>query len=924
MMRKWLIKCVIEIIIKSDNNYGRDVMEYFSVQEVSDLWNISKRRIQVLCREGRISGAKMIGNMWVVPQNTEKPSDGRIKKPTLAEKKNILPIRLELKRLLKMLYKKCDEIGVEENSKREYILTLLASELCMKYLKEPVGKHIVYNRIYKDIKRTENQCENFLLDEESILLVRNYLYLYKNDIELDNVVSWAYQYLNKVILTNNYRQTQFFTEKYMIRYLVSKLGDISKARKIVDPCVGGGNFLVECYEVICEEATINNIEDLVIQKSKQLCGYDIDNEIVKIALVNIRIKGLSILNQYKQKSSFDIWDKIAPCMFSSLEKNEIVGSLAIDNRMIKNIISGDFIEQNKALGNAEIIVTNPPFATVKGMPDKQKEFLKENYSLANCDMCVSFMERINILLALNGKAAVVSQNMWMHLKSFTKIRYKFVKQYKFQYIINLGSGAFYDLCGEKANVSLLVFSKKGDEIHDNKIKVLNLTTELLKNKIEILDSNNEKFIEIKQSKIDTVNGFNFTEKNTMSRIEESDERYKEIAAPMQGTSTGNAKELVGYFWEHFNDKEWVFVSNGGGYCRWLGLNNSVVKWGISGEYIKNQKGSALRNVKWFDTTEMVFSDTGTAGLNVRLLLEGQIFIASGPGIRVLKGNKYAHLAFLNSRLAAHFVRTISPKLTIAAGYIGQIPIKESIYSSVLLEKNAKLCVDLKKSFLRCRPNNIEFSLEYLKSLNGTLEKEVWEVFRDDLTNELLKLEIENQSDEYIVTEYKLTKEEKKQLDEQVGKCAFNIKEMPEIELSKLDSYMEKLLDESCMLKRSRVSKNSLGCDGILEYTSKDLQVNPEQIVKAIIGNPARMEKTLNKYQDLLVHNSILGVLGYDVNTGISQEYKKIKDIVNELEQKFNTSFDFEHWILEKFNAIHMSIYKGIPFLTMQNGAIQKI
>ena len=58
---------------------------------------------------------------------------------------------------------------------------------------------------------------------------------------------------------------------------------------------------------------------------------------------------------------------------------------------------------------------------------------------------------------------------------------------------------------------------------------------------------------------------------------------------------------------------------------------------------------------------MVFSDTGTAGLNVRVLLDNQIFIASGPGIRITDGNEYAHLALLNSRLASYCVRIMSPK-----------------------------------------------------------------------------------------------------------------------------------------------------------------------------------------------------------------------------------------------------------------------
>ena len=54
-------------------------MEYLSVREVSEKWNISRRRIQILCAEDRIDGATRIGNMWVIPKGAEKPKDARIK-----------------------------------------------------------------------------------------------------------------------------------------------------------------------------------------------------------------------------------------------------------------------------------------------------------------------------------------------------------------------------------------------------------------------------------------------------------------------------------------------------------------------------------------------------------------------------------------------------------------------------------------------------------------------------------------------------------------------------------------------------------------------------------------------------------------------------------------------------------------------------
>ena len=54
-------------------------MEYLSIRQISEKWGISVRRIQVLCSEGRISGATKIGFYWAIPADAEKPSDERIK-----------------------------------------------------------------------------------------------------------------------------------------------------------------------------------------------------------------------------------------------------------------------------------------------------------------------------------------------------------------------------------------------------------------------------------------------------------------------------------------------------------------------------------------------------------------------------------------------------------------------------------------------------------------------------------------------------------------------------------------------------------------------------------------------------------------------------------------------------------------------------
>ena len=54
-------------------------MEYLSVRQIAETWEISRRRVQTLCTEGRIPGAMRVGSYWAIPANAEKPKDERIK-----------------------------------------------------------------------------------------------------------------------------------------------------------------------------------------------------------------------------------------------------------------------------------------------------------------------------------------------------------------------------------------------------------------------------------------------------------------------------------------------------------------------------------------------------------------------------------------------------------------------------------------------------------------------------------------------------------------------------------------------------------------------------------------------------------------------------------------------------------------------------
>lgn len=73
---------------------------FMTTKEASEKWDISSRRINVLCKNGRIPGAYKEDNQWIIPADAVKPADKRLKKGSAvlnetakqSEKKLPLPI----------------------------------------------------------------------------------------------------------------------------------------------------------------------------------------------------------------------------------------------------------------------------------------------------------------------------------------------------------------------------------------------------------------------------------------------------------------------------------------------------------------------------------------------------------------------------------------------------------------------------------------------------------------------------------------------------------------------------------------------------------------------------------------------------------------------------------------------------------------
>lgn len=66
-------------------------------KEMANIWNVTERTVTTFCNSGKIPGAVKMGKIWQIPDNAEKPIDGRIssgkyRKNPVPEEKKLLPV----------------------------------------------------------------------------------------------------------------------------------------------------------------------------------------------------------------------------------------------------------------------------------------------------------------------------------------------------------------------------------------------------------------------------------------------------------------------------------------------------------------------------------------------------------------------------------------------------------------------------------------------------------------------------------------------------------------------------------------------------------------------------------------------------------------------------------------------------------------
>jgi len=287
-------------------------------------------------------------------------------------------------------------------------------DVVFKFMRELGDENSLYSKYMKD--------SSFTLPTASLLIeavnIINDLHIKEQNQDTQGDI---YEYLLSELQSAG-KNGQFRTPRHIIKMMVEiakpEIGD-----RILDPACGTAGFLVNAYEYILKTNQKNGVSTLGKKKKlldeDTLYGYDIDRTMVRIAVMNLMMHGITNPN--------------------------IIGEDTLSKRYNEK-------------GIYDLILANPPF---KGSIDITQK--SDNLTISTSKTELLFLELMYNSLSIGGRCAVIVPDgvLFGNSKAHQSIRKLLLEKCRLEAVISMPSGIFKPYAG--VSTAVLFFTKTEHE-----------------------------------------------------------------------------------------------------------------------------------------------------------------------------------------------------------------------------------------------------------------------------------------------------------------------------------------------------------------------------------------------------------------------------------------------------------------------------
>lgn len=414
-------------------------------------------------------------------------------------------------------------------------------------------------------------------------------------------------------------------------------------------------------------------------------------------------------------------------------------------------------------GRYTTLIANPPYLGSRHYRDSLKKFMSKSYSVAKDDLLAGFMLRARYLTAQQGAWGMIVLPGWMSLSSFEKFRVHLLDHQCLETMVHFGRGLFGSDFGSVG------FTFCNHTAPDDHVAVFR---RLFGRHVEVrsIDAIRQLFLnmdygryETKQSVFDLIPGrpIVYWASRQMLNAFKVGVPLGDVAPAKQGLATADNERFLRQWFEVSADRSymqardradaqasgarWFPYNKGGQFRRWWGNQDYVINWQDDGcELWAFRPRSVIRNPDFYFRPCVSWSNVSSGIPSFRYFTEQFMFDQKGEAFFVESKRDIGYLlTLLNSTTAAHFLKMLSPTVSLNIGEIMNIP---ALSVGKYNEGICRQLIDIFRADWDARETSWDFARPpYLRGGHSLLQDafDDWYHRSCDTADEAQRLETEN-------------------------------------------------------------------------------------------------------------------------------------------------------------------------------------
>ncbi|MCQ5054178.1 BREX-1 system adenine-specific DNA-methyltransferase PglX [Agathobaculum butyriciproducens] len=511
--------------------------------------------------------------------------------------------------------------------------------------------------------------------------------------------------------------------------------------KLIDPCMGSGHILVYAFDVlmqIYESAGYSQRDAAKSILEHNIYGLDIDDRAYQLAYFAVMMKARQynrrILNGENSCHVYAIQEsnsinrahlKYFGAGMDDIEKNDAKmqleglldtltdakeygsilnvegynwdllrrfvaaedtdGQISMDSVGVEDTAEqlNRLIDIGKTMARKYwVTCTNPPYAGTSNLSANVNNFVKKNYPDSKADLYAVFIERCRQMTVNNGFQAMITQQSWMFLSSFERLRKKMMLTETVN-MAHLGARAFEEIGGEV--VQTTAFVRCANHVEGYKGTYCRLIDPPSQQGKEDMFLSGENHYMVEQQQFARIPGESvaYWLSSAFMKLFEGT-KVSDLGETREGLSPADNDRFLRLWPEVESEKwnkKWFPYTKGGNYRKWYGNNDYMVNWENDGLEIKNNIDKATGRIRSHNYNGeyalkegFTWTAISTSVTSFRYVEGGFLFDSAGSmGFAYSRENLKYIIANLNSKIAEEAFRFISPTIKFMPGQVASIP-----------------------------------------------------------------------------------------------------------------------------------------------------------------------------------------------------------------------------------------------------------